>query len=87
MLDLQTLEAMPAHTVFATKIVFDPRIYKRGKVRWLAKKGGVVDWAIYYHHATFGMEYIKSYGDKVFTKTLIRELVPCTDEVFEKYRY
>lgn len=87
MLDLETLEAMPPHTIFAMKVVDEPRLYKGGKVRWLAKKGGIVDWAIYYHHAGFDVEYVKNYGDKCFTKKLIRELVPCTDEVFKKYRY
>lgn len=87
MLTKEMLEAMPPHTVFAMQVVNDPRLYKEGKVRWLAKKGGIVDWCIYYHHAEHDEEYVKSYGDKVFTKDTIRDLVPCTDEVFKLYRY
>lgn len=87
MLDMEMLEAIPAHTIFTSKVVNDPRLHKGGAIRWVAKKGGIVDWAIYYHKSKFDMEYVASYGDKCFTKKLIRELVPCTDEVFERYRY
>ena len=87
MLDLKTLEAMPAHTVFATDIRVDPRLYRGGAIRWVALKGGVVDWAIYYHKVEKSIGFVCQEGDKVFTKEVIRELVPCTDEVFKKYRY
>jgi len=87
MLDIQVLEAIPAHTVFATDVFDDPRLYGKGKVRWVAIKGGVVDWAIYYHKEEKSIEFICQEGDKCFTKEVIKELVPCTDEVFKKYRY
>lgn len=86
MLDLQMLEAMPAHTVFATDVTTDPRLYK-DSIRWVAVKGGVTDWAIYYHREEKSVEFICREGDKIFTKEVIRKLVECTDEVFGKYRY
>ena len=81
------LEIMPAHTIFASNVITDPRLHKEGAIRWVAKKGGVVDWAIYYHKAEYDMEYVAAHGDKCFTKEVIRELVECTDEVFKRYRY
>ena len=86
MLDMKMLEAMPAHTIFASGITNLTRLWK-DDVRWVAKKGGVVDWAIYYHKAEYDMEYVAAYGDKCFTKEVIRELVPCTDNAFKRYRY
>jgi hypothetical protein len=86
MLDLKMLEAMPPHTVFATEVVNLTRLWK-DDVRWVAVKGGINDWAIYYHKKEKSVEFICREGDKVFTKEVIRELVECTDEVFEAYRY
>ena len=86
MLDLETLTAMPAHTIIATDVRTDPRLHRGGEIRWVAIKGGVVDWAIYYHLKEKSVAFVCQEGDKCFTKEVIRELVPCTDEVFERYR-
>ena len=32
-------------------------------------------------------EFVKNYGMEVFTKEIIKRLIPCDDEAFEMYRY
>ena len=87
MLDKKMLEDMPSGTIFATGIRFDNRLYKDGEIRWIAKRGGVYDWAIYYHHSGLSIEVVSMTGDKCFTEEIIRDLVPCDDEAFALYRF
>lgn len=86
LLTLADLKAMPPDTIFATGITEDPRPYNE-PVRWLAVRGGIHDWAIYYHLPEKTIEWIRDHGDKCFTTPVIRELVPCDDEAFKMYRY
>lgn len=86
MLDMQMLKAMPPDTTFAVGIVKDERLYKE-PVAWVAIRGRIEDWAIYYHKELYGFDYISKYGDKCFIKGLIQELVPCDDEAFKAYRF
>lgn len=58
-----------------------------GELRWIAKKGYGYDWAIYCHWADWTESRIASNGDKVTMKENIKKCVPCTDEVFNLYRY
>jgi len=86
MLTKEMLEAMPEGTVFATGVVNEPGLYKE-PVRWLAVRGGIADWAIYYHKEAMGIAYIRDHGDKCFTKEIIKKLVPCDEDAFKAYRY
>lgn len=54
---------------------------------WVAKVGGINDWAIYIGWKDGGMTHVIQYGDKVTDITNIRKLVPCTDEALEMYRF
>ena len=56
-------------------------------ITWLAKKGYANDWCIYCHWSENPIDYIASNGDKVINEDHIRKCVPCTDEVFKRYRY
>jgi len=85
-LTLDELKDMKPDTVFAKGTITDPRLY-RGEVKWVAIRGGIWDWAIYYHHSTYDFEYISRCGDKCFTEAVIKMLVPCSDEAFKMYRY
>ena len=55
-------------------------------IRWVAVRGGIHDWALYYHHAYHSFKYVKKTGDKSFTESIIRDLVPCDDEAWAMYR-
>jgi hypothetical protein len=85
-LSLQDLKDMEPFTVFAHGVTHDPRLYK-DPVRWLAKRGRIHDWAIYYHLEEKSLQFIEQSGDKSFTPEVIRELVPCDDEAFKMYRF
>ena len=86
MLTKKMLEAMPSGTVFATGVTANKGLHKE-PVRWLATRGGIADWAIYYHKEAMGIAYIKDHGDKCYTKSIIKELVPCDEDAFKAYRY
>ncbi len=60
----------------------------KGKMlKWIAVKGYGNDWSIYIHWAYKPEWWIKQSGDKITLENHIRRLVPCTDEVFKRYRY
>jgi len=86
MLTIEALKLMTPGFIFASGIVNDPRLYKE-IVMWVAVRGGIYDWAIYYHLATHDNDYVSRYGDKCFAEAVIRELVPCTDKAFAMYRF
>lgn len=92
MLDIETLNIIPENTIFGTGIVLDnPKginINNSNKeLRWVAIKGyGYNDWCIYAHLSENNMTEVKRNGNKVYFESNIRKLVPCTDEVFKKYR-
>jgi len=93
MLDIKTLDSMPLGTIFATGTVVDSPagINKSGsnkELRWIAKVGdGIHDWCIYIYYVDYSIEEVARIGDKVYNYNNIKSLVPCTDEVFEKYRF
>lgn len=86
-LKLKELEEMTPHTIFKRGVIQNPEIYEGKPIRWLAKKGTVTDWVIYYHDAEHDESYVKAHGYKLVERPQIENLVPCTDEVYKKYRY
>lgn len=86
MLTKEMLEAMPEDTAFATGVTTDRRLHEES-VRWVAVRGGIADWAIYYHKESMGIKYIRDHGDKCFTKDIIKLLVPCDENASKAYRY
>lgn len=57
------------------------------QLKWIAIKGYNNDWCIYAHFSFLSYEAVASQGDKVTSPDNIKKLVPCTDEVFARYRY
>lgn len=63
-------------------------ISNSGKMlRWVAVKGYGDDWTIYIHFNIHDNIWVSLHGDKVTSSNNIKLLVPCTNEVFKKYRY
>lgn len=54
---------------------------------WVAKRGRIHDWTIYYGPVEHGINEILEVGDKLYNKETIRRLVACTDEAFALYRF
>lgn len=60
---------------------------KQQMLRWVAVKGYADDWCVY-----VGLEYwhpdeVAKKGDKIHTKPYIQYAVPCTEEVYNRYRH
>ena len=86
MLTVDALKKMAPETVFATGVTNDPRLYK-DEVRWVAIRGRIHDWAIYFHHSYWDVNYVRKSGDKVGGIAVIKDLVNCTDEALQLYRF
>lgn len=61
-------------------------------VRWVAVKGDVEDWAIYYQNPSYGhlawdFEQVKQQGDKLHHPVWINKLVPCDNKMRQLYRH
>jgi hypothetical protein len=85
-LTLQKLQEMEQGTIFASGIITDPRLHGE-PVRWLAKRGRIHDWAIYYHFEHKSLQWVEDFGDKCHTTSVIKDLVPCDDEALKMYRF
>ena len=56
-------------------------------LKFLCKKGGGNDWAIYYGLAHTPDYVIATHGDKVTTPKCIQEICPCDPEILKLYRH
>lgn len=91
MLDEKMLRDMPAHTAFATGVATDDmagiNMSNSGiPLRWIAKRGGIHDWAIYCQDAEMSFDSILKHGDKIANLETVRRLVPCDDAALALYR-
>jgi len=71
--------------IFATGTGTYPEIYHE-EIRWVAVRGEIHDWCIYYHRVNMTTEFIARQGDKMFTEAVIKRLVPCNEEAYSMYR-
>ncbi len=85
MMTLEDLKNMPSHTIFATGITEDGRLFSE-PVRWIAKRGLIHDWAIYYDKMEKTTEQIQSWGSKLYSLNIIKDLVSCDEEMLKMYR-
>jgi hypothetical protein len=93
-LTLEKLKAMKPGEVFAQGEVenspdgvYMTDEHKGQMLKWVAKRGGYHDWAIYLDWAYKSFDSVLSNGQKTTTATYIKKLVPCDDEAFNMYRY
>jgi L-rhamnose mutarotase len=88
MLTIKKLKKIKPYSIFATGETKLVRYlnYPEEKVRWVAERGKTYDWAIYYGNPICSFEYIRSLGDKLHDGSKIRELVPCDDATYLRYR-
>jgi hypothetical protein len=86
MLTLKTLKEMQPNTIFASGVgtYFELAPHT---IKWVAVRGGIHDWCIYYGYANMSEVTIAETGSKCFTKSVIKELVSCDKEAFNMYRY
>lgn len=93
-LTLEKLKAMQPGEIFAQGTVknspdgiYMTSIDKGRSLLWVAKRGGIHDWAIYVHWESSGLQYVIEQGDKIFDESNIKKLVPCDDEALSMYRH
>jgi hypothetical protein len=82
---LEELKELPPHTVFATGISNTPRLHSE-QIRWVAKRGYIHDWAVYYSTADKEVEEIMKWGSKIHSLDLVKELVVCDEPMIKMYR-
>lgn len=92
MLTLQKLKEMNPGEIIATGIALDNpdglNMMNTGeKLRWVAIRGDIHDWAIYCANISADEEWIRRFGDKVHSDRHIRRLVECDDAAFKMYRH
>jgi hypothetical protein len=85
-LTVKKLDEMESHAIIDTGILDNKDIYEN-PIRWVAKRGEINDWAIYYDEATKTEKQVRQLGYKLIEKKFIEMLVPCTPKAFDKYRY
>ena len=88
----EKFDQLPRGEIFAAGLVMDGTdefrmTNTREFLRWVAVKGWASDWSVYVGHSHISFEDVASNGDKVCTDRYIRLLVPCTDDVFQNYRF
>jgi len=87
MLTKDELKSMEDEKIFATGTGSYPEVIEQ-EIRWIAKRGNNYhDWTIYYGLMSWSILRISREGDKCFSKSVIRRLVPCDDEAFGLYRF
>lgn len=91
MLTLDLFNQIPDGEIFACGYTIDNEngcnMTGNGQLlRWIAKKGGGNDWAIYIHLSEKPLDWIKQHGDKVTMKDNIMKLVNCSEEMLGRYR-
>ena len=87
MLTLQKLKDMKPGELIGTGTGTYPRVVGC-EIKWAAVRGkGYHDWAIYCLTPDRSIEDIKKVGDKIFTESVIKRLIPCDDEAWKMYRF
>ncbi len=86
------LKDMKPGTIFATGITIDNcnginMSNTNRKLKWIAKRGYIEDWAMYIHLEEKSIEWTRDWGNKVINKENIKKLVECDNEAFSAYRY
>jgi|GEM_PF-6399706 len=55
-------------------------------VKWIAKRELTCEWAIYMGHEDVPWKFIINGGQKIYTTSEIKKLVPCDYEAFQMYK-
>lgn len=89
MLTLERLQDLEPHSIFARGKAKIPNPIKVGlkvTIKWIAVRGGIADWSIFYGTPCEDENFIKAYGKKILDDKMIRKLVPCDDLALQWYR-
>ena len=92
MLTTEQFNELPAGKIFACGFAMDGTAVfnitgKYQQLRWVAVKGYINDWAVYVGLPYWTIRETAEKGDKIHTEGYIRHVVPCVDEVYNRYRH
>ena len=62
-------------------------LYDGGMKKWVATRGGIWDWAIYYDLPYKTDQEVKDMGTKLHEMPKVKELVNCDEEALAMYRH
>ena len=85
-LTVEDLKQMEPGKIFATGTCLHPFGREEEEIRWIAKRGGIHDWTIYYGSVNDSVDHIKMYGNKLIGDVFIRRLVACDTDALQMYR-
>lgn len=77
---------MPPGTVFGSGII-DNDLFHPLPVRWIAVRGEVDDWAIYYGPRHYTDRQLEVEGSKLYDKRWIRRVIHITEQAYRRYRF
>lgn len=90
---LDDLKSFTPSEIFAYGVIRIPYIEEPAHyMKWVAVRGYIHDWAIYQVSGTseeiseWDWEKIRSWGDKIYSKSEALDLVNCTSEALQMYR-
>lgn len=91
-LSLQQLKDMQPNTIFATGETSVEDYWDNSKemqINWIAVRGGIHDWAIYYQlvEKNWSDSEIRNMGEKMHNEVSIKKCVSYDDEAFKMYRH
>ena len=84
-LTLEELKKFAPHTTFR-RGTGHPNGSIHIPFKWVAKRGLIPDWAVYYGSMDMTWEKVEDIGDKLYNMDLIKQLVNCDDKVLKNYR-
>ena len=84
-LTLEKLQSAEPHSIVARGEIFTDMSANIPAFRWVAKRGLIDDWAMYFGASNKDWKWIAEMGEKMRDEAAIRK--ECTDEVFIKYRW
>ena len=92
MLEIKSFSNIDSGKVFARGEIIDSPdgLYIDGgnkMLKWVAVKGYADDWCIYAHLAENTFDFVERSGNKITIESNIQKVVPCSEEVFNQYRY
>ena len=85
MITIPELIKIDPESVFAKGECTIPELHPE-QIRWVAVRGQIHDWCIYYHFANHTYHQVEIGGDKIKNPKVIKQLVNCSDDAFKMYR-
>jgi hypothetical protein len=87
MVTKKLLQSLEPRTIFASGICFGPKNTSDKIIKWVAIRGGIEDWAMYYCEYVKDMHdiYVAGYGEKMYLSE-VKNIMLADEEGYNLYR-